>query len=217
MRKINIIYEDKDIIVVNKPYGLLSIATIKNEDKTMYREVSAYIKKSNPKAKIYIVHRLDKDTSGILVFAKNINTKIALQNNWDNLVKKRAYIAIVEGQVEKEKDIIKSYLKENKTLYVYSTNKKEGKLAITEYRKVISNKEYSMLDINIKTGRKNQIRVHMKDINHPIVGDKKYGSKKNPIRRLCLHAYLLEVIHPKTNRLMHFELDIPDSFIKLIN
>lgn len=217
MKKIEIVYEDKDIIVVNKPYGMLSISTIKKEDKTMYKEVSSYIKKSNPKAKIYIVHRLDKDTSGLLVFAKNMNTKLTLQNNWDNLVKKRSYVAIVEGEVEKDKDIIKSYLKETKTFLVYSTNSKDGKLAITEYRKVFSNREYSLLDINIKTGRKNQIRVHMKDINHPIVGDKKYGSKKNPIRRMCLHANILELIHPKTNKLMHFELDIPNGFIKLIS
>ena len=217
MKKIEIVYEDKDIIVVNKPYGILSIATTKKEDKTMYKEVSSYIKKSNPKAKIYIVHRLDKDTSGLLVFAKNMNTKLILQNNWDNLVKKRSYIAIVEGEVEKEKGIIKSYLKETKAFLVYSTNSKDGKLAITEYRKVFSNKQYSLLDINIKTGRKNQIRVHMKDINHPIVGDKKYASKKNPIRRMCLHANILELIHPKTNRLMHFELDIPNSFLKLIS
>ncbi len=217
MKKLDIIYEDKEIIVVNKPSGLLCIATNKKETNTLYRMVSSYIKKSNPRLKIYIVHRLDKDTSGIVVFAKSQTIKLMLQNNWDKIATKRKYIAVVEGEVEKERDTIKSYLKETKTLLVYSTKGKDGKLAITEYRKIFSNKNYSLLDITIKTGRKNQIRVHMKDINHIIVGDKKYGCKKNPIRRMCLHANILEILHPVTHKLMHFETDIPDNFIKLIN
>lgn len=217
MKKIDIIYEDKEIIVVNKPAGLLCISTEKEKEKTMYHFVSLYLKKSNPKAKVYIVHRLDKDTSGIVVFAKNMTIKSKLQNNWDSIVTRRGYVAIVEGEVEKDRDIIKSYLKETKTMLVYSSNDKHGKLAITEYRKVLSNSVYSLLDINIKTGRKNQIRVHLKDIGHPIVGDKKYNSKVNPIRRMCLHANVLEFIHPTTKRKMFFEIDIPNSFIQLIN
>lgn len=216
MKKIDIIYEDKEIIVVNKPSGLLCISTEKQNDRTMYRMVSSYLKKSNPKAKVYIVHRLDKDTSGIVVFAKSMNMKLALQSKWNDIVVKRGYIALVEGNVKKEKGVIKSYLKETKTLLVYSTSDKSGKLAITEYRKVMCNSLYTLLDINIKTGRKNQIRVHMKDIGHTIVGDKKYGSKKNPIRRLGLHANVLEFIHPFTNKKMYFETDIPDNFIKIL-
>lgn len=217
MKKIDIIYEDKDIIVVNKPAGLLCISTTKEKDKTMYHMVSNYIKKQNPKAKIYIVHRLDKDTSGLVVFAKNVNVKLSMQSNWDNIVTKRGYVAIVEGNLEKNSGVIKSYLKETKTLLVYSTNKQDGKKAITEYRKVFSNNNYTLVDINIKTGRKNQIRVHMKDIGHVIVGDKKYGSSKNPIRRMCLHANILEFIHPRTNKKISLETDIPDNFIKLIS
>lgn len=217
MKKISIVYEDKEIIVVNKESGILTVSTAKEQVNTLYRMVSSYVKKSNPKAKIYIVHRLDKETSGIVVFAKNKDIKLLLQNDWDNLVKKRGYVAIVDGVVDKEKGTIKSYLKETKTLLVYSTNDKSGKIAITKYRKVFSNKKFSLLDIEIKTGRKNQIRVHMKDIGHIILGDKKYGSLKNPIRRLCLHANILEIIHPRTKKLMHFETDIPDSFIKIMN
>lgn len=217
MKKIDILYEDKEIIVVNKPSGLLCIATDKQKEKTMYHMVSSYLKKSNPRSKVYIVHRLDKDTSGIVVFAKNVSMKMRLQNDWNELVTKRGYVALVEGNVEKDRGVIKNYLKETKTLLVYSTNDKSGKLAITEYRKIISNSLYTMLDINIKTGRKNQIRVHMKDIGHVIVGDKKYGSKRNPIRRLCLHANILEFIHPVTKKKMFFETDVPDNFIKLIS
>ena len=217
MKKIDIVYEDKEIIVVNKKSGLLCISTSKGEELTLYRMVSSYVKKSNPKLKVYIVHRLDKETSGIVIFAKNKNSKLILQNNWDKMVKKRGYVAIVEGNVEKEKGTIKSYLKETKTLFVYSTKEKVGKLAITKYRKVFGSNRYSLLDIEIKTGRKNQIRVHMKDIGHVIVGDKKYGSNVNPIRRMCLHANVLEFMHPKTKELMHFEVDIPDGFIKIIS
>lgn len=216
MKKIDIIYEDKEIIVVNKPAGLLCISTDKQKDITMYRMVSDYLKKSNPKSKIYVVHRLDKDTSGIVVFAKNVSIKLALQNNWNEIVTKRGYVAIVEGVVAKDRGVVKNYLKETKTLLVYSSNDKRGKLAITEYRKVMSNGIYTLMDINIKTGRKNQIRVHMKDIGNVIVGDKKYGSKKNPIRRLCLHANVLEFIHPITKKKMSFEIDIPDTLINLV-
>lgn len=216
MKKIDIIYEDKEIIVVNKPAGLLCISTDKEKDVTMYKMVSSYLKKSNSRAKIYIVHRLDRETSGLVVFAKNMSIKLALQNNWNEIVTKRGYVAVVEGEVSKDSGVIKSYLKETKTLFVYSSCDKSGKLAITEYRKVMTNGGYTLLDINIKTGRKNQIRVHMKDMGNIIVGDKKYGSRKNPIRRLCLHANVLEFIHPITKRKMFFETDVPNSFIDLV-
>ncbi len=162
-KKLNIIYEDKSIIVINKPAGILTVSTPKEKERTLYHEVSDYVKKSNPKLKIYIVHRLDKDTSGIVMFAKNKNVKYAYQNNWDNLVVKRGYVAVVNGVLERKTGVIKSYLKETKTLFVYSTNdNKNGKLAITNYKVVSENKNYSLIDIDIKTGRKNQIRVHMR-------------------------------------------------------
>lgn len=212
-KKLDIIYEDKEILVVNKPSGILTVSTPKEKEKTLFHEVSDYVKKSNPKAKVFIIHRLDKDTSGIVMFAKNQNVKYTYQNAWDNLVLKRGYTAVVDGILEKKTGVIKSYLKETKTLFVYSSNdKKNGKLAITNYNVIKESKRYSMLDINIKTGRKNQIRVHMKDIDHPILGDKKYGNKKSPANRLMLHAGELVIINPKTKKKMTFVSETPKSF-----
>ena len=212
-KKLDIIYEDKEILVVNKPYGMLTVSTPKKRKKTLFHEVSSYVKKSNPKAKVFIIHRLDKDTSGIVMFAKNQNVKYKYQNAWDKLCIKRGYIAVVEGILKEKSGIIKSYLKETKTLLVYSSkDSKNGKLAITKYKVLKESKKYSMLDIEIKTGRKNQIRVHMSDIDTPIVGDKKYGNKKSCFKRLMLHAYSLEIINPKTKRKMNFLCDVPKTF-----
>lgn len=213
--KLNILYEDKYLIAISKPHNLLTIGTAKEKDNTLYRKVSDYVKKQHKSNKIFIVHRLDKDTSGIIVFAKTEQAKRILQRNWDE--SKRKYIALVEGKVTKS-DTIKNYLAETKTLKTYITNdKKIGKLAITKYNPIKTNKEYSLLQIEIFTGRKNQIRVHMESINHPIVGDKKYGAKKNPIRRMCLHATYLDFIHPITNKKIIIEDKYPNIFDKLIN
>ena len=152
------------------------------------------------------------------MFAKNQNVKYAYQNNWDNLVVKRGYTAIVSGVLEEKEKTIKSYLKETKTLLVYSSNdKKDGKLAITKYKVIKENKNYSMLDIEIKTGRKNQIRVHMKDINHPILGDIKYGGRKSSLNRLALHSNLLIIKNYKTNKLLEFKTTVPKNFELLFN
>lgn len=213
--KLDIIYEDKFLIAVNKKSGLLTIANDNEKENTLYNQVYTYLKQKHKNNKVFIVHRLDKDTSGLVIFAKSEKVKYKLQNNWDNT--KRYYYAIVNGNVEKEKDIIKSYLKETKTLLVYSSNdNKRGKLAITEYEKIKSNNKYSLLKIDIKTGRKNQIRVHLNDINHSIVGDKKYGVNNNSVKRLCLHAYYLEFIHPITNEIIKIESKYPTIFNSLI-
>lgn len=213
--KLNILYEDKYLIVIEKPSGLLTIGTIKEREKTLYKKVSDYVKKQHKSNKIFIVHRLDKDTSGIILFAKNEEVKRKLQRDWDKTIRK--YIALVEGNVTKN-GIIKNYLGETKTLKTFITNNKNlGKLAITKYYVLKNTKEYSLLNIEILTGRKNQIRVHMESINHSIVGDKKYGSKKNPIRRLCLHANYLEFIHPITNKKIIINSNYPIIFDKLIN
>ena len=212
--KLKILYEDKSIIGISKPSGLLTIGTNKEHNNTLYRKVSDYVKKQHKSNKIFIVHRLDKDTSGIIIFAKTEQVKRILQRNWDKFIRK--YVALVEGKVTK-KYTIKNYLTETKTLKTYITNdKKIGKLAITKYKPIKSNKEYSLLDIEILTGRKNQIRVHMESINHPIVGDKKYNSKKNPIRRMCLHATYLEFIHPVTNKKIIINDKYPEIFDKLV-
>ena len=177
-----IIYEDNNIIVVDKPYNLLTISN--GKEISLYNLVSEYVKKINKKNKIFIVHRLDKDTSGLVVFAKNIKTKNYLQDNWNKV--ERRYKAIVSG-ITKDSDILKNYLKENKNHYVYVS--KTGDLAITEYKKIKDINNNSLLDINIKTGKKNQIRVQLSNIGHPILGDRKYGI--NNYKRLCLHAYKL--------------------------
>lgn len=216
-KKLEIIYEDKDILVVSKRAGLLTMSTANEKEKTLFHQVFRYIKSKNKNNKIFIVHRLDRDTSGLVVFAKSEKLKKQMQDNWDRDVKLRQYVAVVEGKPKKESGRIVNYLTESKTLHVYKTNKKEGKLAITRYRTVSSNKLYSLLAIELETGRKNQIRVHMSDMNCPIVGDKKYGSKANPIRRMCLHANKLVLIHPRLKKEMTFETTVPKQFIKILD
>ena len=206
-KDLKIIYEDKDIIVIDKASGMLSVATESENLKTAYKLVMNYLKSINKNNKVFVVHRLDKDTSGVLLFAKNEQTKVILQSNWDKIVV-RKYIGIVEGKVLKETATIKSLLNENDEHYVYSD--KVGKTAITKYVRRKFNDKYSMLDITIYTGRKNQIRVHMKDIGHPIVGDKKYSVSKNNVKRLCLHAYLLELEY--NGKRYKFESEYPKEF-----
>lgn len=214
---IDIIYEDKNIIVVNKPVNLLTISTNKEKEKTLYHIVSAHLKKTNKNAKVFVIHRLDRETSGIVIFAKDEKTKNLYQNNWDSFVKYRGYIALVHGEVTKKEDVIIQYLKENENFYVYPTNNKTGKKAITKYKVLKSNKKYSLLDIEIKTGRKNQIRVAMKSINHSIVGDKKYGIDDKQSNIFGLHANKLIVQNPITNKMMTFKTDIPLVFENLVN
>lgn len=208
--KLDIIYEDKYIVIINKECNLLTIATDKDREHNLYKYVSDYLKQKNKNNKIFIVHRLDKDTSGLVMFAKSIDVKNKLQSNWNNVI--RRYYAVVHGDI-KEKDRIESFLRETKTFLTYSSSK--GDLAITEYSKISSNKKYSLVDINILTGRKNQIRVHMKDNNTPIVGDKKYGIK-DKANRMYLIAYYLCFTHPITNEKIELSLDLPDSFKNLM-
>lgn len=210
-KKMDILYEDKELLVINKPVGLLTIATEKENIHTLYHEAREYVKKQNPKNKIFIVHRLDKDTSGIVIFAKQEKLKKYLQNNWNDITI-REYVAIVEGKIKKEKDTLKSYLLENKTHQVYST-KVGGNLAITNYEVLASTKAYSLLKINIETGRKNQIRVQLSELGYPIVGDKKYGSKKNPLGRMGLHANYLAIKIKDKDYI--FKSDIPENFKKM--
>lgn len=213
--KLDIIYEDKFFIVVNKPSGLLTVSTDKAKEKTLFHKVLEYEKKKNKNNKIFILHRLDKDTSGIVILAKDQKLKFTLQNNWNDFVKLRSYVAVVEGIPSKESDTVKSYLTEDKTLRTYITSSKNGNLAITKYRVVSTNSKYSLLQVEIKTGRKNQIRVQLNSIGNPIIGDKKYGAKTNPINRLGLHANKLILVNPITKKEMSFEADIPDELVNL--
>lgn len=210
---LTILHEDSDIVVVQKDAGLLSIASEKEKDLTAHTQLMKYVRMASPTNRIYVVHRLDKDTSGVMMFAKSEQVKLALQRAWRELVLERAYMALVEGEVKKEAGTITSWLRESKTRVVYSSHTKDDGLhAVTHYKKIQSNQAFSLLEVQLETGRKNQIRVHMNDIGHPVVGDKKYGSTDNSIGRLGLHANALTFIHPTTKKQMRFEAAIPKSF-----
>lgn len=210
MQKLDIIYEDKDFLVVNKPVGLLTISDGKTNN-TLYRMVREYIKKKNPHYKIFIVHRLDKDTSGVILFSKSEKLKYLLQNDWNNLCLVREYYAYVEGIMPKEKDTLTNYLQESKTHQVFVTNNKRlGKLAITDYEVIKVFKNKSLLKINLKTGRKNQIRCQLAFINHPIIGDKLYNKTK--AKRLLLHATKLVIINPLNQQQYTFSSKLPNDF-----
>lgn len=210
---INIIYEDNDIIVIDKPSKILTISNKNEKVNTLYRMVSDYLRKEHKK--VFIIHRLDFDTSGIIMFAKSQRVQKLYQDNWNDLAKIREYTAIVDG-ITANKGHIESYLKQTKTLLVYSSKNKDGLFAITDYEKIGGNSKYSMLKILISTGRRNQIRCHMADIGHPILGDYRYKCKINPIDRLCLHANRLEIINPITKELMVFNSNIPKEFNSII-
>ena len=206
---LEILYEDKDIIAINKPCGLLSIANDKEKNITAFKLVREYVRKNNPKTYLFVIHRLDQETSGVLIFAKNEKTKQLFQKNWNNIVKKRLYIELIKGK-KKPQERIHTYLKENRAKMVYSTKNKEGKEAITEYKVIEEKNNKSILEVNILTGRRNQIRVHLSENNHPIIGDKKYGSKIKS--RLMLHAYILQLTDPRTNKELTIKAEIPKEF-----
>lgn len=217
-RRVKIVYEDDDIIVVEKGYGLLSMGTDKVKDGTAYSILRDYVKWKDPRNKLFIVHRLDRDTSGLMMFAKTIEAKEAMQHNWNNMVISRKYIAVVEGLVEQDSGIIRSYLVENSQMEVYSSPEpvEGGEWAVTRYKVLKRGKGHTMLEVELDTGRKNQIRVHLKDLGHPIAGDRKYGARASIIHRLALHAQTLRFAHPHTRRDMDFSTQIPGSFFKLV-
>lgn len=209
----DIIYEDKEMLIVHKPTKLLTIGTDKIRENTLYHEASDYVKKKHPKNKVFIVNRLDKDTSGIVVFAKSDQEKKDLQKQWNQIAKVREYLAIVEGRVNSKKGTLQSFLKEDKTLKVYETKDKSGDLAITHFEVLARTRAYSLLRIRIETGKKHQIRVQLKGIGHPIIGDKKYGSQKNPLSRLGLHASFLELWYH--NKKYSFTAKVPKEFKRM--
>lgn len=213
MLGIEILFEDQSVIVINKQAGLLTMGSEKERTRTAYAMLTSYVKKEKENNRIFIVHRLDRDTSGLLVFAKTEKVKKTLQESWNDTIVERTYIALVEGEVRKEKDTIISYLKESKALIVHSSqNETYGQKAVTHYEVIQRKKGSTLLKVNLETGRKNQIRVHMQDIKHPIAGDKKYGAKTNPLGRLGLHAKVLAFHHPVTGEIMRFDSSIPKKF-----
>lgn len=215
--RVELVYEDEHILVINKGYGLLSMGTDTKKDGTAYSIMREYVKYNNPQAKVFIVHRLDRDTSGLMMLAKTVEAKDAMQHNWNNMVLNRKYVCVVEGAVEQAEGVIKSYLAENSQFEVYSTDDpKKGQLAVTRYKCLRVTKNYSLMEVELDTGRKNQIRVHMKDIGHPIAGDRKYGAGHSPINRLALHAQTLRFVHPITHKEMNFSTSIPMRFRSLV-
>ena len=208
-----IIFENEEMIVIDKPSGLLSIASDKEKGSTAYRMVTDYVQQKDKHNRIFVVHRLDEDTSGVLMFAKNANLQEALQNNWNDIVSKRGYYAIVEGHMEQKSGTVKSYLKKNSQNMMYSSKKAgDGQFAVTHYEVIQEIEGYSLLDVHIDSGRKNQIRVHLGDLGHNVIGDDKYGNPSNPIKRLGLHAYELELTHPITKKKLKFTAPVPKEF-----
>lgn len=211
------VYEDADLIVIDKPPGLLSIATAGTRTATLYYKLTDYVRANsgNPEARVFIVHRLDQDVSGLIVFAKNESTKHSFQDHWEEVEKK--YYAIVEGSPREAAGEIRSYLTENASHRVYSTpNEREGKLAITRYRVLKKTARFTLLEIVLVTGRKNQIRVHLSEAGCPIVGDKKYDAQTKFGRRVYLHSFFLSFTHPATGKRLTFETKEPPSFKRLV-
>ncbi len=213
---LRIVYEDAYLIVVDKREGLLSIATDREKERTAYSILTEYVKRSARQHRIFIVHRLDKDTSGLMVFAKDEKTKRKLQENWETLVTDRRYVAVVSGSLEKNKGTVVSWLKDNQAFVTYSSPLDNGGYkAVTHYQVVKRTDEYTLVELRLETGRKNQIRVHMQDLKHPVVGDVKYGDGHSPIGRLALHAFKLHFYHPVTREFMRFETPYPTAFLNL--
>ncbi|MDP8217969.1 MAG: RNA pseudouridine synthase [Candidatus Theseobacter exili] len=217
-RGLSILYEDLDILVVDKMSGLLTVSNETVKENTAYHLLNKFVKKGNQKSRkrIFIVHRLDRDTSGILVFAKSENAKRYLQEEWHEF--KKTYYAVVDGALQEKQGVISTYLTENSAYKMYSVdNSVKGKLAKTGYKVVKESKKYSLLEIDLLTGRKNQIRVQLSEKGYPIVGDKKYGKKEKGIKRLALHAASITILHPHTKEKMTFKAKFPTYFKLLLN
>ncbi|HYR43277.1 MAG TPA: RluA family pseudouridine synthase [Terriglobia bacterium] len=211
--RINIVFEDESLVVVDKPAGLLTIATEAEKEKTAYAVLRTRANRKKPAEKIFIVHRLDREASGLLVFAKTVEAKERLQDQFKDHTAGRRYCAVVEGRIATDDFSIRSYLAENAAHRIYSTrNKGSGKLAITHVRVVRRKPKATLVQVRLETGRKHQIRVHLAGQGHPIVGDKIYGSQSNPIRRMALHGEYLSFRHPRTGKRMEFESRYPKSF-----
>lgn len=219
--KLRVVYEDDDLIVVEKQPGLLTVTAHQGSDETtVFSILKNYVRQSNPRAGIYTVHRLDRETSGLLVFAKSRELQHYMREYWHELVTERTYVALAEGIMPKVEDTITTWLTEDrKTTMVYSSSVDNGgKKSVTHYRVVKNNDRYSLLELNLETGRTNQIRVHLASIGHPIVGDRKYGSgQQPPIDRLGLHARILEFINPVTEQTLHFETPVPRDMLAVFH
>ena len=214
---VKIVYEDKDIIVIEKSEGILSMASTPKQ-YCIKNVLDEYFEKRHFKCTAHVVHRLDRETSGLMIYAKNIETARILEDNWHDLVYDRRYIALLCGEMKQEGGTARSWLKESKSFVTHSSpTDNGGKLAVTHFHRLEHNDQFSLVEMKLETGRKNQIRVQMADLGHPVAGDQKYGNGRDPIHRLALHAFRLNFIHPITNEDMQFETPIPRDFLKFFN
>ncbi len=215
---IRILFEDNDLIVVVKPAGLLSVSTENGKEHTAYSRMTEYVKRQNGNERIFILHRLDRDTSGVMMFAKSKLVQDQLQHNWNTAITERHYIVLVEGSLDNDAGTTQSWLKENKNRVMYSSKVAgDGQLATTYWQVLRRSPAFTLLQAELQSGRKNQIRVHMHDLGHPVVGDEKYGSHQNPIQRLGLHAATLAFTHPTSGKAMRFESAVPPEFGQLMD
>ena len=210
-----VLYEDGRIRVIDKPSGLLSMASDREKVRTAYRMAGEYVRRTRPGGRVFIVHRLDRDTSGVLLFAKDEETKRAYQEHWDALVRRRGYLAVVEGRPPREEDTIRTLLRENAAHKVYSV-RSGGTEAVTHYRTIQAGREYTLLEVDIDTGRKNQIRAHLSELGCPVAGDRDYGAAASPLGRLCLHAHELALTDPFTGEERTFRSGAPRGFRALV-
>ena len=209
---LKILYEDPYIIVVEKKEGLLSVATDKQKERTAQHILNEYVKRQHRNNRVFVVHRLDRETSGIMMYAKDEKTQYTLRDNWHDIVRDRRYVSIVTGEMEKDRGTVATWLTDRK-LYVSSSNHDDGgKYSVTHYDTIKRANGYSLVELQLETGRKNQIRVHMQSLGHPVLGDERYGCEINPLGRLALHAFKLCFYHPVTGELMQFETPYPSAF-----
>ncbi len=214
-RYVKILYEDLHIVVIEKAPGILSMAA-GHASLHVKRVLDDYFKKAGQKCRAHVVHRLDRDTSGLIVYAKDMETEQVLEHNWHNIVYDRRYVAVVSGEMEQDEGTVANWLKDNSAYITYSSpTDNGGKYAVTHFRVLDRTTEHSLVEYQLETGRKNQIRVHSADMGHPVCGDVKYGNGDNPLHRLCLHAYMLCFYHPVTHERMEFETPIPTTFRSL--
>ena len=211
-RYVKLVYEDKWLVVIEKNIGILSMAA-GHSSLNVKRVLDDYFAKTRQKCRAHVVHRLDKDTSGLMIYAKDIDTEQILEHNWHEIVTDRRYVAVVSGEMADDEGTIANWLKDNKAYITYSSpTDNGGKYAVTHFRVLDRTATHSLVEYKLETGRKNQIRVHSADMGHPVCGDQKYGNGDDPIHRLCLHAYVLCFRHPVTGRKMEFSTPIPGDF-----
>ena len=216
-RYVNIVYEDQYLIVIDKKPGILSMAAGRSS-LNVKSVLDDYFKRTRQKCHAHVVHRLDRDTSGLMIYAKDMDTEQILEHEWHDIVYDRRYVALVSGEMTQQSGTIANWLKDNSAYVTYSSPVDNGgKYAVTHFQLLDNSTEHSLVEYRLETGRKNQIRVHTADMGHPVCGDVKYGNGDNPLHRLCLHAYVLCFYHPVTRRPMEFSTLIPSKFKEIIN